>query len=217
MYGFKQPLRVEEAPIPEPNPDEVLIKVQATGMCRSDYQLLDGYFPVELTFPYIPGHEIAGRVAQLGTGIPASAGLSEGVIPAGATASSSRAPRRRRDLGDVLERGPEMTTRDSPWLLRHAAPAPAEPDGRGKTRKANVGARVLPRAARHGASWWMTSGKNSPQEAKRTPVGVPSSWAVRPPNRCRRYRSGSTGTRSHLPEAHSPGPRLPLSPGVALI
>ncbi|GIH22672.1 alcohol dehydrogenase [Acrocarpospora phusangensis] len=78
MHGYKQPLRIDEVPVPEPGPNEVLLEVQATGMCRSDYQLIDGYFPVELQFPYIPGHEVAGRVARLGADVPASAGLSEG-------------------------------------------------------------------------------------------------------------------------------------------
>ena len=44
MYGYQQPLRVEEVPVPEIGPDEILVKVAAAGMCRSDYQLVDGYF-----------------------------------------------------------------------------------------------------------------------------------------------------------------------------
>jgi propanol-preferring alcohol dehydrogenase len=80
MYGYREPLRVEEVPVPEPAPDEILLKVAATGMCRSDYQLLDGYFknafPVE--FPYIPGHEVTGRVAGLGSAVPKTVGYSEG-------------------------------------------------------------------------------------------------------------------------------------------
>ncbi len=78
MHGYKQPLQIDEVPVPEPGPGEVLVKVAATGMCRSDYQLLDGYFPVELAFPYIPGHEVAGHIAQVGPGVPASAGPAEG-------------------------------------------------------------------------------------------------------------------------------------------
>ncbi|MFF3444411.1 NAD(P)-dependent alcohol dehydrogenase [Streptosporangium sp. NPDC002721] len=78
MHGYKQPLRIDDVPVPEPGPGEVLIKVRATGICRSDFQLTDGYFPLELDFPYIPGHEVAGEVAQLGANVPASAGLSEG-------------------------------------------------------------------------------------------------------------------------------------------
>ncbi|MCF3963334.1 NAD(P)-dependent alcohol dehydrogenase [Streptomyces fuscigenes] len=80
MYGYREPLRIEEVPVPEPARDEILLKVAATGMCRSDYQLLDGYFrtPFPLDFPYIPGHEVTGRVVGLGSEVPKTAGLSEG-------------------------------------------------------------------------------------------------------------------------------------------
>src|SRR5262245_44093207 len=69
MYGYKQPLRIEEVPVPEPGPNQILLKVRACGMCRSDYQLLEGYFerPFPIKFPYIPGHEVTGRVAKLGS------------------------------------------------------------------------------------------------------------------------------------------------------
>ncbi len=79
MYGYQEPLRVEEVPVPDPGPDEILLKVAAVGMCRSDYQLLDGYFrdPFPVEFPYIPGHEIAGRVAGLGSAVPATMDYSE--------------------------------------------------------------------------------------------------------------------------------------------
>jgi alcohol dehydrogenase, propanol-preferring len=80
MYGYQEPLRIEEVPVPEPGPDEILLKVAATGMCRSDYQLLDGYFkdPFPVEFPYIPGHEVTGRVAGLGSAVPTTVGYSEG-------------------------------------------------------------------------------------------------------------------------------------------
>ena len=80
MHGYDQPLEIEEVPVPDVGRNQVLLKVAATGMCRSDYQLMDGYFrsglPVE--FPFIPGHEVAGTVADLGADVPKSAGLSEG-------------------------------------------------------------------------------------------------------------------------------------------
>lgn len=44
MYGYKQPRRLEDIPVPEPGPDEVLITVGGAGMCRTDVQLVDGYF-----------------------------------------------------------------------------------------------------------------------------------------------------------------------------
>ncbi|MGW4673251.1 NAD(P)-dependent alcohol dehydrogenase [Streptomyces sp. NPDC004324] len=80
MHGYNEPLRIEDVPVPEPAPDEILLKVAATGMCRSDYQLLDGYFkgPFPVDLPYIPGHEVTGRVAGLGSGVPKSAGYAEG-------------------------------------------------------------------------------------------------------------------------------------------
>lgn len=80
IHRFNEPLHLDEVPVPDVGPNQVLLKVAATGMCRSDYQLLDGYFrqglPVDL--PFIPGHEVAGHVAELGTEVPRSAGLSEG-------------------------------------------------------------------------------------------------------------------------------------------
>src|SRR5262245_41389821 len=80
MYGYQEPLRIEEVPVPEPGPDEILLKVAATGMCRSDYQLLDGYFkgPFPVECPYIPGHEVTGGVAGLGGAVPTTVGYSEG-------------------------------------------------------------------------------------------------------------------------------------------
>ncbi|ADP83974.1 Alcohol dehydrogenase zinc-binding domain protein [Pseudofrankia inefficax] len=80
MYGYHEPLRLEEIPVPTPEPDEVLVKVSAAGMCRSDYQLIEGYFEqaAPLEFPAVPGHEVAGRVAATGSAVPRSAGLSEG-------------------------------------------------------------------------------------------------------------------------------------------
>src|SRR6478609_10232602 len=44
MYGYKQPLRLEEIPVLTPGPEEVLVKVGGAGMCRTDFQLIDGYF-----------------------------------------------------------------------------------------------------------------------------------------------------------------------------
>jgi hypothetical protein len=44
MFGYKQPLRLEEIPTPSIGPEEVLVKVGGAGMCRTDFQLIDGYF-----------------------------------------------------------------------------------------------------------------------------------------------------------------------------
>ncbi|HET6736368.1 NAD(P)-dependent alcohol dehydrogenase [Mycobacterium sp.] len=80
MHGYNEPLRLEEIPVPDIEPDDVLVKVEATGMCRSDCQLIEGYFTngSPLTEPITPGHEVAGRIAAVGAGVPRTAGLSEG-------------------------------------------------------------------------------------------------------------------------------------------
>ena len=53
--------------MPEIGPGEVLLKVGAAGMCRTDYQLIDGYFrsALALEFPATPGHEIAGWIDRI--------------------------------------------------------------------------------------------------------------------------------------------------------
>lgn len=80
MHAYKQPLVIEEVPVPDIQPSEVLVRVEAAGMCRTDVQMLDGYFreALDLAFPATPGHEIAGAVASIGSGVPATAGLAEG-------------------------------------------------------------------------------------------------------------------------------------------
>ena len=52
-------------PVPKPNPDQVLIKVHACGVCRTDLHVVDGELP-DPKLPIIPGHEIVGRVVQAG-------------------------------------------------------------------------------------------------------------------------------------------------------
>jgi propanol-preferring alcohol dehydrogenase len=59
------PLRLREVPIPEPGPAEVLLRVSACGVCRTDLHILDGELPGP-RLPLIPGHQIVGRVAAVG-------------------------------------------------------------------------------------------------------------------------------------------------------
>lgn len=60
-----EPLELTEVPIPKPNEDQVLIKIHACGICRTDLHVVDG----ELThpkLPLIPGHQIVGTIVELG-------------------------------------------------------------------------------------------------------------------------------------------------------
>jgi alcohol dehydrogenase, propanol-preferring len=80
MHGYKQPLVLEDVAVPDIAADEVLMKVTAAGMCRTDAQLVDGYFRdyQTLTFPITLGHENAGVVEKIGSLVPKTAGLTEG-------------------------------------------------------------------------------------------------------------------------------------------
>jgi threonine dehydrogenase-like Zn-dependent dehydrogenase len=69
---------VRTLPMPEAGRGEVLVRVGAAGICGSDLELLDGRRPANyVRYPIIPGHEWAGRVAVVGTGVT---GLSKGDI-----------------------------------------------------------------------------------------------------------------------------------------
>ena len=63
------PLKIESLPIPQPKRGEVLIKVQACGVCHSDLHAVDGDWTPLPNLPLIPGHEVVGTVAALGEGV----------------------------------------------------------------------------------------------------------------------------------------------------
>jgi D-arabinose 1-dehydrogenase-like Zn-dependent alcohol dehydrogenase len=64
----KQPFQQVEREIPEPGPGSVRIKVQACGICHSDEYAKDGLRP-GISYPRIPGHEIAGVIDAIGAGV----------------------------------------------------------------------------------------------------------------------------------------------------
>jgi propanol-preferring alcohol dehydrogenase len=61
-------LELRELPVPRPEPGQVLLKVSACGVCRTDLHVYDGDLPSP-KLPVILGHEIVGRVAALGAGV----------------------------------------------------------------------------------------------------------------------------------------------------
>ncbi|HIT33344.1 MAG TPA: zinc-binding dehydrogenase [Candidatus Faecousia intestinigallinarum] len=68
LRAFHQPLSIEEVPIPQPQPGEVLAKVLACGLCASDLHIGDGMIDT-VHLPYTPGHEICGEIVALGEGV----------------------------------------------------------------------------------------------------------------------------------------------------
>ena len=69
-----RPLVAREVATPEPGPRQVLVRVGACGVCRTDLHVVDGDL-TEPRLPIIPGHEIVGRVAAMGANV---AGLEPG-------------------------------------------------------------------------------------------------------------------------------------------
>jgi len=63
-----QPLVCMELPVPKPSPDQVLLKVHACGVCRTDLHVVDGELP-NPKLPIIPGHEIVGSIVQVGENV----------------------------------------------------------------------------------------------------------------------------------------------------
>lgn len=66
---FKEPLAIEEVPIPTPGAGQILVRIAASGVCHTDLHAADGDWPVKPKPPFIPGHEGVGHVAALGAGV----------------------------------------------------------------------------------------------------------------------------------------------------
>jgi D-arabinose 1-dehydrogenase-like Zn-dependent alcohol dehydrogenase len=70
FYAESKTIAVEDVPIPEPGPGEVLVKVAYCGICHSDLSLINGTFPSQR--PVVTqGHEASGTIAKLGPTSPA--------------------------------------------------------------------------------------------------------------------------------------------------
>jgi len=65
LSEVKKPLALMEIPIPQPTDYEVLIKISACGVCRTDLHVVDGELPSP-NLPLIPGHQIVGRIVEKG-------------------------------------------------------------------------------------------------------------------------------------------------------
>jgi propanol-preferring alcohol dehydrogenase len=68
LHAPSTPLRLEERPLPRPGPGEVLLRVHACGVCRTDLHIVDGEL-AEPALPLVPGHEIVGVVVERGAAV----------------------------------------------------------------------------------------------------------------------------------------------------
>lgn len=66
---FGQDLSINEVPIPEPGPGQILVKLIASGVCHTDLHAAEGDWPVKPSPPFIPGHEGVGEIVGLGDSV----------------------------------------------------------------------------------------------------------------------------------------------------
>lgn len=91
------PLRLVTLPIPEPGPTQVLVKIIACGICRTDLHVVDGELP-NPKLPLIPGHEIVGAVVRTGASVSAiRPGDRVGIPWLGYTCGTCRYCRRQQE------------------------------------------------------------------------------------------------------------------------
>ena len=78
LKSIGSPLVLEQRPTPAPKAGEVLLRVTACAVCRTDLHVIDGELP-DIKLPIIPGHEIVGHVEQRGDGVQLAIGARVGV------------------------------------------------------------------------------------------------------------------------------------------
>ncbi len=66
---FKEPLVMSSRQLPVLGPDDVLVRVGACGICRTDLKIWQGLHPFARTLPLVPGHEIAGEIFDVGANV----------------------------------------------------------------------------------------------------------------------------------------------------
>jgi propanol-preferring alcohol dehydrogenase len=66
---FGAPLVLEERPVPTPGRGEVVVRVEACGLCHTDIHAAHGDWPVKPSLPLIPGHGAVGKVSAVGSGV----------------------------------------------------------------------------------------------------------------------------------------------------
>ncbi|MGF1625885.1 MAG: alcohol dehydrogenase AdhP [Alphaproteobacteria bacterium] len=69
VRNFGAPLDIDDVPVPEVGPGQILVKIAACGVCHTDLHAAEGDWPVKPSLPFIPGHEGVGQVAAVGSGV----------------------------------------------------------------------------------------------------------------------------------------------------
>ena len=124
LHRARSPLVLDEIPVPAPAPGELLIRVTACGVCRTDLHIVDGDLPAH-RLPLVPGHEIVGVVAESAEGfavepvdvvspsVPASPPLQAASRRPAASIANARLIRAIRSGAACVPR-PKRSSRASP-------------------------------------------------------------------------------------------------------
>lgn len=81
VTDFRAPLTIEDRDTPEPGPGQILVRIEASGLCHTDIHAAHGDWPVKPSPPFVPGHEGVGVVAALGAGVSGRAVGDRVAIP----------------------------------------------------------------------------------------------------------------------------------------
>ena len=69
VHDFEEPLMLDEVEKPVAGPDEIVVRIEASGLCHTDIHAAHGDWPVKPTPPFTPGHEGVGIVEEVGSGV----------------------------------------------------------------------------------------------------------------------------------------------------
>src|SRR2546427_243487 len=173
----RRPLRSADVPRPEPGPGQVLVAVEACGVCRTDLHVAHGELP-DPKLPLVLGHEIVGTVAAVGAGADVAVGDRIGVPWRGgrtcATAPASPATSSTAATPSTPSRTPATPSRSRPPILTPRPRRSCAPDSLAT-------ARLSPRGTESGS----VSTASGPR---------PTSWPRWPATR------GAASSLSHAPE-----------------
>ncbi|CEG99599.1 zinc-binding dehydrogenase [Propionibacterium freudenreichii] len=119
FYAKDHSIHLEEIPIPEPGPGEVLMKVAYCGICHSDLSLINGNFPPSL--PVVTqGHEASGTIVKLGPGVTGWS-VGDRVIPSAGRPCMVCRKCRRGDFANCLHPHLMAFAYDGAWAQYHVA------------------------------------------------------------------------------------------------
>jgi propanol-preferring alcohol dehydrogenase len=69
VTSFESPLEIVDLPLPVPGAGQVLVRIEASGLCHTDIHAARGDWPVKPSLPFTPGHEGVGLVEEVGPGV----------------------------------------------------------------------------------------------------------------------------------------------------